>query len=78
MNYEEISRRLDEIYSNMTKEELQNKLEKAGFIVIKGPYGFIELENESFSLEPIAYSTTKRTSGNAKWELTLGSQGNVA
>ncbi|HBG00852.1 MAG TPA: hypothetical protein DDW87_04680 [Firmicutes bacterium] len=79
MNFAEMSRRLDEIYDSMTAEELRNQLEAFGLIVVEGSFGYMELGDQTFVLEPVQYATRNREpSKEAQWEISLNGQGKVA
>ena len=68
MNFAEMSRQLDELYDNMTVDELRDRLGQAGFVVFEGSFGFVELGNEIFVLEPIQYSAKKTTPKATEWQ----------
>ena len=69
MNFAEMSRHLDELYNNMAVEELRDRLTNAGLIVFDGQFGFINLEENTFWLEPVQYSTKGAIQTKAEWEL---------
>lgn len=78
MNFAEMSQQLDELYSNMTVNELRDRLRQAGLVVFEGPFGFVEFGEETFLLEPVQYSTKDTTPHKVKWELNVACSGKVA